>query len=141
MEFDQLVSDLLSCEAKCESGLEENVKSRQLGFEEIEQKEVMSDEATRGGNAPWRRTRVLLKLGTGNRMVTFAMAAAVMGFVIFGRKLYKMKRKARSLELKVTLDDKVSQFMSRAARLNEAFSVVRWVPIVRPMLPAAGVNP
>ena len=31
--------------------------------------------------------------------------------------------------------------MSRAARLNEAFSVVRRVPIIRPALPAAGVNP
>lgn len=31
--------------------------------------------------------------------------------------------------------------MSRAARLNEAFSVVRRVPIVRPALPASGVNP
>ncbi|CAI0459443.1 unnamed protein product [Linum tenue] len=90
-EFDQLVSELLSCKAKSESCLEENVKSRQLGFEEIEQKvgkekdmtkfwsgsggdglvlgsEVMSDEATRGGNAPWRRTRVLLKMGMGNQM-------------------------------------------------------------------------
>jgi hypothetical protein len=36
---------------------------------------------------------------------------------------------------------KVSQFMTRATRLNEAFSVVRRVPIVRPLLPAAGVNP
>ncbi|EEF36862.1 uncharacterized protein LOC8277156 [Ricinus communis] len=72
---------------------------------------------------------------------TFSMAAAVMGFVILGRRLYKMKRKTRSLPLKVTVDDKkVSQFMSRAARLNEAFSVVRRVPIVRPLLPAGGVN-
>ncbi|XP_015888527.2 uncharacterized protein LOC107423470 [Ziziphus jujuba] len=73
---------------------------------------------------------------------TFSVAAAVMGLVILGRKLYKMKRKTQSLQLKVTMDDKkVSQFMSRAARLNEAFSVVRRVPIVRPSLPAAGVTP
>ncbi|CAN1199595.1 hypothetical protein LINPERHAP2_LOCUS44890 [Linum perenne] len=73
---------------------------------------------------------------------TFSMAAAVMGFVILGRRLYNMKRKAKSLQLKVIVDDKkVSQFMSRAARLNEAFSVARRVPIVRPMLPASGVNP
>ncbi|KAJ9167265.1 hypothetical protein P3X46_021929 [Hevea brasiliensis] len=72
---------------------------------------------------------------------SFSMAAAVMGFVILGRRLYKMKRKTRGLPLKVTVDDKkVSQFTSRAARLNEAFSVVRRVPIVRPLLPAAGVN-
>jgi hypothetical protein len=36
---------------------------------------------------------------------------------------------------------KVSQFMSRAARLNEAFSGVRRVPIIRPSLPAPGVTP
>lgn len=35
---------------------------------------------------------------------------------------------------------KVSQFMSRAARLNEAFSVVRRVPVVRPALPPAGLT-
>jgi len=56
--------------------------------------------------------------------------------------LYKMKRKSQSLQLKVTMDDKkVSQFMSRAARLNEAFSVVKRVPIIRPALPAPGVTP
>ncbi|XP_022733914.1 uncharacterized protein LOC111287554 [Durio zibethinus] len=73
---------------------------------------------------------------------SFSVAAAVMGFVILGYKLYKMKRKSRSLQLKVTMDDKkVSQFMTRAARLNEAFSVVRRVPIIRPSLPATGANP
>ncbi|XP_021288316.1 uncharacterized protein LOC110419547 [Herrania umbratica] len=73
---------------------------------------------------------------------SFSVAAAVMGFVILGHRLYKMKRKSRNLQLKVTMDDKkVSQFMTRAARLNEAFSVVRRVPIIRPSLPTAGVNP
>ncbi|KAJ4713816.1 Transmembrane protein [Melia azedarach] len=73
---------------------------------------------------------------------SFSVAAAVMGLVILGRRLYRMKQKSKSLQLKVTLDDKkVSQFMSRAARLNEAFSVVRRVPIVRPSLSVAGVNP
>lgn len=36
---------------------------------------------------------------------------------------------------------KVSQFMTRVVRLNEAFSVVRRVPIIRPSLPASGINP
>ncbi|KAJ7982663.1 Transmembrane protein [Quillaja saponaria] len=73
---------------------------------------------------------------------SFSVAAALMGFIILGRRLYRMKRKTQSLQLKVTMDDKkVSQFMSRAARLNEAFSVVRRVPIIRPSLPAAGVTP
>ncbi|GMH00116.1 hypothetical protein Nepgr_001955 [Nepenthes gracilis] len=73
---------------------------------------------------------------------SFSVAAAVMGFVILGRKLYKMKRKPQGLQLRVTVDDKkVSQFMSHAARLNEAFSVVRRVPLIRPSLPAPGVVP
>nr|XP_016472874.1 PREDICTED: uncharacterized protein LOC107794850 isoform X1 [Nicotiana tabacum] len=75
-------------------------------------------------------------------MWAFSVAAAVMGFVILGRRLYKMKKKTKSLELKVTVDDKkVSQFMSRAARLNEAFSVVKRVPVIRPQLPAPGISP
>ncbi|XP_022718388.1 uncharacterized protein LOC111276803 [Durio zibethinus] len=73
---------------------------------------------------------------------SFSVAAAVIGFVILGHRLYKMKRKSRSFQLKVTMDDKkVSQFMTHAARLNEAFSVVRRVPIIRPSLPTIGVNP
>jgi hypothetical protein len=39
---------------------------------------------------------------------SFSMAAAVMGLVILGRRLYKMKRKSQKLQLKVTIDDKVS---------------------------------
>lgn len=39
---------------------------------------------------------------------SFSVAAAVMGLVILGRRLYRMKRKSQSLQLKVALDDKVS---------------------------------
>ncbi|XP_055824093.1 uncharacterized protein LOC129892531 [Solanum dulcamara] len=69
---------------------------------------------------------------------TFSVAAA-MALVLLGRRLYKMKKKTKPLELKVTVDHKkVSQFTSRAARLNEAFSIVKRVPLIRPQLPAAG---
>ncbi|KAK1386837.1 hypothetical protein POM88_015015 [Heracleum sosnowskyi] len=73
---------------------------------------------------------------------TVSMAAAVLGFVILGRRYYSMKRKSRSVQVKVTMDDKkISQFKSRVVRLNEAFSVVKHVPIIRQSLPAAGVTP
>ncbi|XP_022932460.1 uncharacterized protein LOC111438869 isoform X2 [Cucurbita moschata] len=73
---------------------------------------------------------------------SFSLAAAVMGFIILGRKLYKLKRKSQSLHLKVILNEKKgSPLKSRAARLNEAFSIVRHVPVVRPALPGAGINP
>uniref|UniRef100_A0A2P2JVM2 Uncharacterized protein n=1 Tax=Rhizophora mucronata TaxID=61149 RepID=A0A2P2JVM2_RHIMU len=39
---------------------------------------------------------------------SFSMAAALMGFIILGRRLYKMKHKTQSLKLKVAMDDKVS---------------------------------
>ncbi|KAL1533946.1 hypothetical protein AAHA92_33753 [Salvia divinorum] len=70
---------------------------------------------------------------------TVSVAAAFMGFVILWRRLYKMKRKTKGLQIKVVVDDKkASQVMSRAARLNEAFSVVKLVPVIRPSLPAVG---
>ncbi|CAA0837690.1 Unknown protein [Striga hermonthica] len=66
-------------------------------------------------------------------------AAAMMGFAILGRRLYKMKKRTKGLEIKVTVDGKnVSQVMSRAARLNEAFSIVKRVPVIRPSLPVVG---
>lgn len=72
---------------------------------------------------------------------SFPVVAAVLGLVILGRRLYKMKKKARGLNLKVTLEDKkLPQIVSRAGRFNEAFSVVKRVPVIRPWLPGAGVS-
>ncbi|CAA3015032.1 Hypothetical predicted protein [Olea europaea subsp. europaea] len=71
---------------------------------------------------------------------TVSVAAAMIGFLIVGRRLYKMKKKTRALQIKVTVDNKVSQVMNRAARLNEAFYVVKRLPIIRPSLPAVGVT-
>ncbi|KAJ6297193.1 hypothetical protein OIU78_022843 [Salix suchowensis] len=42
-----------------------------------------------------------------NPVWSVSVAAAVMGFVILGRRLYNMRRKTKSLQLKVTVDDKV----------------------------------
>ncbi|KAL5704163.1 hypothetical protein ACHQM5_022630 [Ranunculus cassubicifolius] len=74
---------------------------------------------------------------------SIAVAAAVMGIVIIRRRLHKMKRKSRMVPLTLTMEDKkVSQFMKNAARLNDAFSVVKRVPIIRPSLPTTtGVTP
>lgn len=73
---------------------------------------------------------------------SIAVAAAVMGIVIMRRRLYRMKRKSRRVPLEITVEDKkVSQFMKNAARLNEAFSVVKRVPMIRPLLPAPGLTP
>ncbi|KAI3725637.1 hypothetical protein L1987_65428 [Smallanthus sonchifolius] len=93
----------------------------------------------------WKLPLDLLKycLFKASPVWTLSVAAAMMGVVILGRRLYKMKQKTRSLQLKLTIDDdkKVSQVMSRAARLNEAFSVVKRAPMIRPSLPATGIAP
>lgn len=42
-----------------------------------------------------------------NPIWSLSMAAAFVGFVMLGRRLYNMKKKTRTLQLKVLLDDKV----------------------------------
>ncbi|XP_072975217.1 uncharacterized protein [Typha angustifolia] len=72
---------------------------------------------------------------------SISIAAAFMGLFVLGRRMYKMKHKSRSIPLKIAIDDKrASHFAVRAARLNEAFSVVRRVPIIRTP-PSGGVAP
>ncbi|MCL7042426.1 hypothetical protein MKW94_024912 [Papaver nudicaule] len=104
---------------------------------------VVSDK--RGGNVWWKLPLELLKFCVFrvSPVWSVSIAAAVVGFVILKRRLYKMKHKTQRIALNVTLEDnkKVSQFMARAARLNEAFSVVKHVPVIRPSLPAAGLTP
>ncbi|CAL5021430.1 unnamed protein product [Urochloa decumbens] len=64
---------------------------------------------------------------------SFSVAAALLGLVMLGRRMYRMKRKAKGLpQIKIAFDDKrTSQFADRAARFNEAFLVARRVPLLR----------
>jgi hypothetical protein len=75
-----------------------------------------------------------------NPVWSFSMAAAVVGFVMLGRRLYNMKKKkSPTLQLKVLLDDK--KVVNYTARLNDAISVMKRVPIIRPALPSSvGMN-
>ncbi|KAM7269171.1 hypothetical protein ACFE04_024668 [Oxalis oulophora] len=109
--------------------------------EEIQSKEQSGGEINKG--MWWKAPIEVMKycLFKFSPVWSFSVAAAVMGIVILGRRLYKMKRKTPGLELKLAVDDKkVSQFMNRVARLNEAFSVGRRAPMGRPTLPAVGLN-
>ncbi|PIA55142.1 hypothetical protein AQUCO_00800103v1 [Aquilegia coerulea] len=105
--------------------------------------ELGSVEEEKRGIVWWKLPFELLKFCAFrvSPVWTISVAAAIMGFVILRRRLSGMKRKSRSIPIKLSVEDKVSQFMTRAARLNEAFSVVRRVPIVRPLMPASGVTP
>ncbi|XP_047327987.1 ATG8-interacting protein 2-like [Impatiens glandulifera] len=72
---------------------------------------------------------------------TLSVVAAAMGFVILGRRWHRLKNKSQGLKLKVTTDEnKATRLMNHVDRMNEAISVVRRVPVIRPSLPAAGVT-
>uniref|UniRef100_A0A0D9VH55 Uncharacterized protein n=1 Tax=Leersia perrieri TaxID=77586 RepID=A0A0D9VH55_9ORYZ len=64
---------------------------------------------------------------------SFSIAAALLGLIVLGRRMYRMRRKARGLpQIKIAFDDKKSsQFADRTARLNEAFFMARRVPMLR----------
>lgn len=57
----------------------------------------------------WKMPFVLLKYSVFRigPVWSVSMAAAVMGLVLLGRRLYNMKKKAQRFHLKVTIDDKV----------------------------------
>lgn len=60
---------------------------------------------------------------------SFSVAAAVMGFIILGRRLYKMKRKSQSLHLKVILDEKVNSVRIYTAKKLDAQLLLLFVSI------------
>lgn len=109
---------------------------------EVEEKEVKGDDERL---VWWKVPFEVLKHWVCPVLIplplSVAAAAAFLGLLILGRRLYKMKRKTQTLKLNLALDDKkVAQLMGRVARLNEAFSVVKRVPVVRPSLPAPAIT-
>ncbi|GAA0156259.1 hypothetical protein LIER_13789 [Lithospermum erythrorhizon] len=111
---------------------------------EAEVSEVQEEKKKKSGIVWWKLPIEFLRYCVFKGPVwTVSVAAAFMGLVVLGRRLYTMKKKkSKALGPRITMDDKkISQFMSDAARLNEAFSVVKRVPVIRPSLPAGGVTP
>ncbi|KAK4486650.1 hypothetical protein RD792_006780 [Penstemon davidsonii] len=137
-KFNDFVED---SEVGVESNLNLNGES-EISMEQANESDTAnkkSNEIEKRGFVWWKMPMEFIKYCVlrMSPVWTVSVAAAVMGFVILGRRLYTMKRRTKGLDIKVTVDDKkVSEVMSRAARLNEAFSVVKRVPVIRPSLPA-----
>lgn len=74
---------------------------------------VKVSEAEKRVMAWWKLPLELLKycMFRMNPVWTVPMAAAMMGFMILGRRYYRMKRKSKSVHMKVTVDDQVSYFV------------------------------
>ncbi|PIA47226.1 hypothetical protein AQUCO_01400127v1 [Aquilegia coerulea] len=110
----------------------------------VDREAMKSGEREKQGMVWWKLPFEILKfcLFKVSPGWSISIAAAVMGIVILRRRLHKMKKKSRSIQLKVTVEDKkVSQLMNHTARLNEVFSVVKRVPMIRPLLPSTGLTP
>eukprot|EP01018_Ginkgo_biloba_P031692 Gb_12741 [translate_table: standard] len=79
----------------------------------------------------WKR-----QIGT---LCSFGVAAAFMGLLILGRGWYRGKHQDRKLRFHVYADDRrISEMICQAARLNQAFSAVRGVPVVRAQISFGG---
>ncbi|PKA57171.1 putative protein phosphatase 2C 77 [Apostasia shenzhenica] len=154
---------------------------------------VAVSESVKGEKVWWKVPVELLKfcIFRARPVWSISIAAAVLGIVMLGRKLHRMKQKRRKIALRIAVEDKMvvlvfelrcvhfyidiindttsmiflvgfdigealvtssmcrasrffcaakmgSQFAARAARLNQAVSLVRRWPVIRPSLPAAG---
>lgn len=81
--------------------------------EEVEEKVVKGDD---GRLVWWKVPFEVLKHWVSPLLIpvplSVAAAAAFLGLLILGRRLYKMKRKTQTLKLNLALDDKVDLFCS-----------------------------
>lgn len=84
------------------------------------------DEIEKKGLVWWKMPMEFLKyfVFRMSPVWTVSVAAAVMGFVILGRRLYKMKKKTRGLQIKVTVDDKVNDFFWINFYLSCSFRII-----------------
>ncbi|WOL02390.1 hypothetical protein Cni_G11109 [Canna indica] len=82
----------------------------------------------------WKMPFQLVKLGIFKMKPIWLIpiAAAMMGFVILGRRLLRMRHKRLSSSLRIAVDDKkASDFMVQASCMNEASVIIRRVPVTR----------
>ncbi|KAK8958969.1 hypothetical protein KSP40_PGU000593 [Platanthera guangdongensis] len=88
----------------------------------------------------WKMPLELLKICIfkARPVWSIPIAAALVGIIILGRKLYSMKHKSRNIPLRIAINDKrASQFVARSARLN---AISRHMSMIRPSLPASGAT-
>lgn len=86
---------------------------------EENEEEVGGSELGKGGSFDgngervwWRMPLEVLKLWVlrARPVWSISIMAAIVGVVMLGRRLYKMKQKGRSIPLKIAIDDKVRFF-------------------------------
>nr|CAD1842165.1 unnamed protein product [Ananas comosus var. bracteatus] len=117
-------------------GLDERRDDDSEPFAEVDAGNGSSEIASVDGGekriaAWWKMPLVLMKYFAFRvkPLWSISVAAAILGLVMLGRRMYKMKRKSRNIPLKIVIDDgRESLLAARAARLNKAFSCVRGNP-------------
>lgn len=93
-----------------ESAGEESAETQGVAVEEVKSVAKSGGEGEKRMVLWWKVPLEVLKycVFKVSPVWSLSVAAAVMGLVVLGRRLYRMKRKSQSLQLKVALDDKVS---------------------------------
>ncbi|KAL0909924.1 hypothetical protein M5K25_020834 [Dendrobium thyrsiflorum] len=131
-------------DAMCENLGGQRQGNENSGAQEMIPVDVCADSS--GGekreNVWWKMPLELLKfcIFRVRPAWSISIAAAMVGIIMLGRKLYRLKHKSRIIPLKIAIDDKkASQFVARSARLK-AISLVRYMPLIRPSLPASGAT-
>ncbi|KAG8078695.1 hypothetical protein GUJ93_ZPchr0007g3827 [Zizania palustris] len=70
------------------------------------------------------------------------VAVALLGIVVLGRRLYRMRRQSKAMgRVRLVLDKKkASQFKAQAPHLNGSILMARRAPMIKHMLPVSGVT-
>ncbi|ONK77307.1 uncharacterized protein A4U43_C02F5190 [Asparagus officinalis] len=122
--------------------------SEELGFEKKEavgDGELGKDGSLDGSGVRvwWRMPLEVLKVWVlrARPVWSISIAAAIIGVLMLGRKLYKMKQKGRSIPLKIAIDDKrASQFIGSLLHVSMKHSpVMKRAPLIRPSLPTSSL--
>ncbi|WOL17898.1 hypothetical protein Cni_G26691 [Canna indica] len=117
--------------------------SVETGDENIGSDNILANGGEMRGVVWWKLPFELLKFYAFKvkPVWSVSVAAAILGVWMLRKRLYRMKRKAKSIPLMISLDEKkASQLKIHASRLNEAFTVGRRIPVIKVSLSAVSMT-
>ncbi|KAL3692314.1 hypothetical protein R1sor_005965 [Riccia sorocarpa] len=130
-ELAGLERDVLGSDSGFSSFHDSPVVSKKLNLDDRQEEEGAEDHAC---DTWWKRSAALWCVQTkqANTLWSLALAAAVMGLVILGQRWQHERCENNHLRLQLcSKDEKISQLIFQVARLKDALSGRRRVPVLR----------